>query len=221
VKLINTDGLALIGPGSEWFWTAVSGIVLAVTFLAIYRQLAMARSAAAIEQLDRIEQEYTSERFTRHQLEIHLALRDGVDPVDLPAQAADAITNFWERVGFLARRGHVDHRMLWAGGSGRFCQSDWVWLAPGILKARAEEQNPQVAENFEWLVGEMESNFRGAGIPPYDAASLAKRRDRAIAECEATIRVEQSLRTVVLASPDAPAAAVPAAPVSAPVVAGE
>jgi hypothetical protein len=23
VTLINTDGLALIGPGSEWFWTAL------------------------------------------------------------------------------------------------------------------------------------------------------------------------------------------------------
>ena len=47
VKLINTDGLAFIGPGSEWFWTALSGIVLAVTFLGIYRQLRIARSANA------------------------------------------------------------------------------------------------------------------------------------------------------------------------------
>ena len=31
MKLINTDGMAFIGPGSEWFWTAVSGIVLVVT----------------------------------------------------------------------------------------------------------------------------------------------------------------------------------------------
>lgn len=28
MKLINTDGMALIGPGSEWFWTAVSWIIL-------------------------------------------------------------------------------------------------------------------------------------------------------------------------------------------------
>ena len=39
MKLINTDGLSLIGPGSEWFWTALSGVILAVTFIAIYRQL--------------------------------------------------------------------------------------------------------------------------------------------------------------------------------------
>jgi hypothetical protein len=39
VKLINTDGLAFIGPGSEWFWTALQFTALAITFIAIYRQL--------------------------------------------------------------------------------------------------------------------------------------------------------------------------------------
>jgi hypothetical protein len=39
VTLINTEGLALIGPGSEWFWTALQFTVLAITFFAIYRQL--------------------------------------------------------------------------------------------------------------------------------------------------------------------------------------
>ena len=37
--LINTDGLAFIGPGSEWFWTALQFIALAITFVALYRQL--------------------------------------------------------------------------------------------------------------------------------------------------------------------------------------
>ena len=40
MKLINTDGLALMGPGSEWFWTALQFTALAITFVAIYRQLA-------------------------------------------------------------------------------------------------------------------------------------------------------------------------------------
>ena len=39
MTLINTEGLALIGPGSEWFWTALQFTVLATTFFAIYRQL--------------------------------------------------------------------------------------------------------------------------------------------------------------------------------------
>jgi hypothetical protein len=39
VKLINTEGLALFGPGSEWLWTALQFIALATTFVAIFRQL--------------------------------------------------------------------------------------------------------------------------------------------------------------------------------------
>ena len=51
MTLINTDGMAFIGPGSEWFWTALSGLVLAVTFFAIYRQLRLQRNQGAIEQI--------------------------------------------------------------------------------------------------------------------------------------------------------------------------
>jgi hypothetical protein len=39
VTLINNDGMTLIGPGSEWFWTALQATALAITFIAIYRQL--------------------------------------------------------------------------------------------------------------------------------------------------------------------------------------
>ncbi len=37
--LINADGLAFFGPGSEWFWTMLQFVALATTFYAIYRQL--------------------------------------------------------------------------------------------------------------------------------------------------------------------------------------
>ena len=39
MKFINTDGMAFIGPGSEWFWTMLQFLALAITFYAIYRQL--------------------------------------------------------------------------------------------------------------------------------------------------------------------------------------
>jgi hypothetical protein len=215
VKFINTDAMAFIGPGSEWFWTALSGIILAVTFIAIYRQLRLQRSQSAIEQLNRIEQEYASERLIRYALELQRALRDGVDPAHVPEQAAAQITNFWERVGSLARRGHLDARLLWDGGSGFYCQSNWVALAPWIHKGRNEYQNPLLAEHFEWLAGVMTEMSRRAGIPPDTVEAQAARRDRAIADLQALIRVEESLRTVIVASPDPgmgkPAAATPSA----------
>ena len=38
MKLINTEGMAFFGPGSEWFWTALTFIALTLTFLAVYRE---------------------------------------------------------------------------------------------------------------------------------------------------------------------------------------
>src|SRR5712671_5041384 len=102
VKLINTDGLAFIGPGSEWFWTAVSGIVLAVTFVAIYRQLALAQSANAFTQLGGLVDEWEGERLIRKRLGVLVALRDGASPADIPDAPGMAIANYWEKFGALA-----------------------------------------------------------------------------------------------------------------------
>ena len=46
VTLINTNGMAFFGPGSEWFWAALQFTALLITFIAIYRQLRITRSAA-------------------------------------------------------------------------------------------------------------------------------------------------------------------------------
>jgi len=44
VTIINTEGMSLLGPGSEWFWTALQFTALAITFFAIYRQLQAQRT---------------------------------------------------------------------------------------------------------------------------------------------------------------------------------
>ena len=52
MNLINLDGITLIGPGSEWFWSAASGIVLAVTFVSLCRQLRLQAAASAVSQIE-------------------------------------------------------------------------------------------------------------------------------------------------------------------------
>lgn len=37
--MVNTAGLPIFGPGSEWFWTMLQFAAVAITFGAIYRQL--------------------------------------------------------------------------------------------------------------------------------------------------------------------------------------
>lgn len=194
MQLINTDGMALIGPGSEWFWTALTGLILAITFFAIYRQLSIARSATAVEQLTLFETELHSERMTRMALDVAIALRDGVDPAHLPRSSAGAIAVYWERVGGLVRRGHLDARLLW-DGSGGSCQAWWVVLEAWTQRGRAES-GPAYGENFEWLAGVMAELDRRTGSTAVDWATIMANLDATIADHRASLRLEEALRSV-------------------------
>jgi hypothetical protein len=197
MKLINTEGMALIGPGSEWFWTALTGIVLAVTFLAIYRQLTTARNAAAYEQFDAFERDLASERMLRFELALLVAFRDGVDPAHLPPAAAHGILKFWEQVGALCRRGHIDADLL-GEGSGTTVSLWWLVLETYARRVRSE-RGPAWYENFEWLVGVMAAIDRRSGSPAMDHALFTRLLSPMIESLQGAIEVEETLRhTVVL-----------------------
>ena len=76
MNFINTDGMSFIGPGSEWFWTALGVIIAAVTLFGIYRQLRLQLGAGAIVQMETINKEFQSEQMSRARLAVLLALRD-------------------------------------------------------------------------------------------------------------------------------------------------
>ena len=215
MKLINTDGMAFIGPGSEWFWTALSGIVLAVTFLAIYRQLRLQRSQGAIEQIDAFAREWNSERFLSYRLNVLVALQDGADPAHVSGAAADPLSNYWEGIGTLVRAGHLDRRLLW-DNHGNSCQAWWGYLGPYCRATRARLEDPAIFENFEWLADAMDAMDRQAGgRVVYNEALLTSLLASGINNTRERLRIEQSLRTVILASP----AAVPAEPPATPAMA--
>ncbi len=201
MTFINTDGMAFIGPGSEWFWTALSGVVLAVTFIAIYRQLRLQRSQGAIEQIDAFLREWNSERLLSYRLNVLVALQGGVDPAHVPDAVAGALGNYWEGLGTLARAGHLDRRLLW-DNHGNSCQAWWGYLGPYCVAIRARLEDPAVYENFEWLAAAMDAMDRRAGRRvPYNEALLTAMLDGSINNARERIRIEQSLRTVILASP--------------------
>ena len=147
---------------------------------------------------------------TRYQLDVLVAVRDGVDPAHVPHAAANAIAVFWEVVGGLARRGHLDPKLLW-DGTGGDCITWWVALAPFVRRRRAEWHSQTMLENFEWLAGVMAEFDRRAGMSTFDEPSLASILERLIGNCHDRFRVEQVLRTVILQSPEAAPAAQPVA----------
>ncbi|MFZ0919699.1 MAG: hypothetical protein WAN83_06430, partial [Candidatus Dormiibacterota bacterium] len=92
MTLINTKGMAFFGPGSEWFWAALQFTALLITFVAIYRQLRIARSASAVAQAAEYRARFDSERMRRHRLGILVAIRDGNA---IPEPAGEAVGNFF------------------------------------------------------------------------------------------------------------------------------
>lgn len=185
MKLVNTDGMAFIGPGSEWFWTAVSGIILAITFIAIYRQLRLQRAGAAIEQLNGLMREWSSERLCRAKLTILLALQGGAPSEKLPNRAVAIVGFFWQEIGFLVRGGHMDRQLVYQH-LGDQVQMWRLWIRPDAW------------EDFVWLADEFAvlDNKRGqGGWLDREAAELLPNQIEPFREA---IEIEDGLRTVTV-----------------------
>jgi hypothetical protein len=195
VTLINTDGMTFIGPGSEWFWTAVSGIVLAVTFIAIYRQLRLQARVGAIEQLDAFRREAYSEAMQRYALDVMVAQRDHDDPADIPEAAVLGLGDYWGSFATLARDGHRDARLLWRADSAS-PQIVWIWIAPWVLRARADSHfGVPTYEDLEWLATTMAEMDAAAGRAAITHAEVLGNREHLIALHQDFIRYAVAARS--------------------------
>ena len=195
MQLINTDGMSFIGPGSEWFWTALTGLILTLTFVAIYRQLRIMRTQSAIEQMDAFKREAYSEAMERYVLEVMVALRDHEDPTDVPEAAVLGVGDFWGNFATLVRAGYRDAALLWQSDSAT-PQIIWCWIAPFILKARAESRlGVPPYTDLEWLVGKLAEMDRNAGRPAITPALVRANLNHRIALHRDFIRYAQATRS--------------------------
>ena len=193
--VINTDGMSLIGPGSEWLWSAATGVVAVVTLLAIYRQLRLQHAERAIEQLDGFRREAYSEPMARYALDVVVALRDHDDPTKVPEAAVLGLGDFWGNYATLARAGHRDTALLWQSDS-TTPQVIWWWIQPFIVQARAERRlgvPPYV--DFEWMVGELAEKDRAAGRPAVTHDAVMANIDHDIRLNMDLIRFYEALRS--------------------------
>jgi hypothetical protein len=213
VPLVNLEGLTLIGPGSEWFWTAVSGLILAITFFAIYRQLHLQRDQAATEQLNGLVLEWSSERMCRAKLAILLAFEAGSEADHLPDRAVAHICYFWQRIGFLVRRGHMDLELVYEH-LGEQVVDWWERLFPGEPAGLASK-DPAGWQHFAWLAAASIARDTKLGVV-HDRSQAALKADlqRMIVHYRDAIELEESLRsvTVRLTATPVPVTMAPATP---------
>ena len=203
MTFINADGMAFIGPGSEWFWTALTGVVLAITFVGIYRQLRLQAHASAAEQLAEFRHEAYSEEMLRYGLDVMVALRDHEDPADVPDAAVLGIGDYWENMAILTRTGHRDIKLLWQFDSAS-TQIMWAWVAPWVNRVRTESRfGFQSYHNLEWLAGVMAQMDRGAGRPAITSAAVVSHLEPWISLHRELIRYAQASRAVIAATSEA------------------
>jgi hypothetical protein len=105
VTLINTDGIALIGPGSEWFWTMAQFAAVVVTLVAIYRQLRAQGSSNALARLEALSSRYESRGMTLARLHTALCLRFDAEPT--PGRAMRQVDGFFTDLENLYDGGHI------------------------------------------------------------------------------------------------------------------
>jgi hypothetical protein len=199
MTLVNTDGSALFGPGSEWFWSMAQFVVVAVTLVGIYVQLRIARNANAFEQLNRLASDHDSEHMARCRLEILLARQEGVNAERVPEGAATTIMTFWENAAALVRAGHVDLTLIYESLGSVNCRGWWAELAPSILRDRIEVGNARIGAHFEWLAGVMaEMDVKNGARYEMDETLLAATRDRRLQNARDRIRLAEEMRAVVV-----------------------
>ena len=192
MKWINTNGLSLVGPGSEWFWTALSAIAVIVSLLAIYRQIRLQTDVKETQQLNELAKDWESERIQRLRLAVFLGVKDGKPVREIGA--AWRIAGFWDLVGGLARAGHVSSDMIseTLGGDVVFW---WANLSPFIREVRIERGVPTGFEHFEWLADRMR---RSRHDHSHNEKPLTPERlDEFISDEREAIALEEALRTNV------------------------
>jgi hypothetical protein len=183
------DSLPFVGPGSEWFWGALTGLVTAVTFLAIYKQLRLQAGSSARDELLGVIREWEAERMLRMRL---AALQDmQAGPIPRYSVGWDTC-NYWEMIGSLTQDGHMNVKVM-KRTIGSHVVGWWTVMAAEIDRVRAEYAAPDLWDHFEWLAVALADENSGVIAEARTAATPDRLAD-AIAALDRYIRLEEQLR---------------------------
>ena len=156
---MSSDPIVFIGPGSEWFWSAVSGIIVAATFLVIYRQLSAQRSASLYEQTAAWGREWNEEMFSVTRLQVLIEIEGRPVEQGIPIVFGD-VGDYFERLGYLVRHRHVRAEDVW--NDLRYVIGQWwALIEPYLVATRKESGNPLLFEYFESLERTMDALDQG------------------------------------------------------------
>lgn len=191
--LINFEGLALFGPGSEWFWTLAQFAALAITGLAIFRQFRAQAWANQFELLRQFGNDFNDERMTRTKLTALIDLSHGARSL---TPAMDDLGNFFENVANARFHGHMNPRYAWEEFA---TAGQWYWAVFGPILPDLRRADPTLWQAWErWLVEVRELDRQAGKMADPRLARVAASISEAIDYFIARLRTEQEMKSGVI-----------------------
>jgi hypothetical protein len=199
--LINTDGLTIVGAGSEWFWAMGQFVIITATLVGVYRQVRVQAGATEIQLSRELLRTMGTAAQTRSRLEVLKASKAGTNRAELPYGPAATVGDLYEEMAGWVRSGHMPLSLVYRDLK-PFVRIWWFVLEPFVRSQRIKMDRVDVWDNWEWLVAMMDKLDRKAGVIPtqLDEATFAKSLDDRIERALVEARDAEGARDVPLAS---------------------
>jgi hypothetical protein len=212
MTLFNLDGATIFGPGSEWLWIFAQFIALAITGLAIYRQLRAQAWANQLALFSRFGDDFDSERMTRTKLTAMIEVADGTRRL---TPSIERLGTFFENVAEGRFNGHMRPLFAWQE-YGVAAQRYWAIFAPILDDLR--EADPSLWKDWErWLIEVRKRDRRAGKVEDVTAERVAVLIPESIAYFIDRLRIEDEMRKNVIPTWPIPAAATSPDPDAPPV----
>jgi hypothetical protein len=209
VTLVNLQGSAIFGPGSEWFWSMAQFVVVVITLGGIYRQLRSQGAANAVQRIESLQGHFSTERMDYLKLAVALDLKRGEATTATMAKARP-ILNFFANLEDLYAHGYIGIGEV-VDNWGRPLEVWSALLKPVIERQRRLEGIAEIYD-FKRLLVPIHAEFRKRGISSLklDAQEQAEWLEFIIDNHAANLRLHQEVRSGVI--PAAPSASPPDTP---------
>jgi hypothetical protein len=158
VEIFNLDEAAIFGPGSEWLWTMVTGLVLGLTGFAIFRQLSAQRFGNELSYQKSLNDEWQSPAMKRYRLAALMDIARGKPEVSLAMQQ---VGDLFEEFAYLQNHGLLETD--WGIDLSSTNLQRWWWGMAAPRVARAREQDPRQWREWERVATDMRDRDRKAG----------------------------------------------------------
>jgi GNAT superfamily N-acetyltransferase len=193
LTLVNWNGSAIFGQGSEWFWAFAQFLVVVVSLAGIYHQLRMQGATNALQRIESLQAYFSSERMDYLKLAVAIDLKGGQITTATWAKARP-ILDFLSNLEDLHHHGYVTIAEL-VDNWGRPLEV-WDALLKPLVERQRSIEGVEEMYDFTRLLVAVRKEFRRRGIPALHLGDdeRAKWLDFIVENHTANLRLHQELR---------------------------